>query len=160
MIDHKPKKMSLPKGKPTLSVAPTAADKRSAIGGAWGVERLKARNPEAQREFYRLHWPKVLRICENILGKTPRAEDVATDVLTDFIFEHVHKLKNPKAGLPYLRKMAINRSRRLKKSLYKHNDSLLDTILDEDDTPEEKAHLSAMSAQLEKCLSKLTEKTR
>ena len=29
--------MSLPEGKPTLSVAPTEADKRSAIGGAWGV---------------------------------------------------------------------------------------------------------------------------
>jgi len=53
------------------------------------LARLRAREPRAQRTFYENERARVERACALLIGGVGRAEDIAADVLDDFLFIHV-----------------------------------------------------------------------
>lgn len=73
---------------------------------------LKARDPGAQARFFRAHIGRVEGLCARVLGAGADAQEIATDVLGDFLFQYVDGVESPRAVSTYLKLMATRRSLR------------------------------------------------
>ncbi len=125
------------------------------------VAGLQRRDESAQRRFWEQRWAGVYAICARILGGGADATELATDVLTDFLFEHVHRLSNPRAARSYLRLMAVRRSlrrRERRRELVGKDADRLPTPMRVD--AEEAAALSSLQPRLDACLGQLTDKAQ
>lgn len=76
------------------------------------LARLKARDPAAQARFFRSHRERVEAICGRVLGGGRDAQEIAADVLGDFLFTYVDGVESPRAVTTYLKLMATRRSLR------------------------------------------------
>lgn len=74
--------------------------------------RLRARNPVAQARFFRAHRDRVEFICARILGSASDGQELAADVLGDFLFTYVDGVETPRAVSTYLKLMATRRALR------------------------------------------------
>src|SRR5690606_17190001 len=73
---------------------------------------LKARDPGAQARFFRAQIGRVEGLCARVLGAGADAQEIATDVLGDFLFQYVDGVESPRAVSTYLKLMATRRSLR------------------------------------------------
>jgi RNA polymerase sigma factor (sigma-70 family) len=76
------------------------------------LARLKARDPAAQARFFRQYRDRVEAICGRVLGGGRDAQEIAADVLGDFLFTYVDGVESPRAVTTYLKLMATRRSLR------------------------------------------------
>jgi RNA polymerase sigma factor (sigma-70 family) len=76
------------------------------------LARLKARDARAQARFFRAQRARVEGLCARVLGQGADAQEIATDVLGDFLFRYVDGVESPRAVSTYLKLMATRRSLR------------------------------------------------
>lgn len=125
------------------------------------IEKLKQGDSSAQRDFWERHFNEVLAICSKILGPGADATDIATDLLSDFLFNYVHNLSNPNGYRAYLRIMAVRRSLRRKQKAHQNiSFDEMELPSKEHVTPEEDASVSLLLPKLSECLSTLTPKAQ
>lgn len=115
---------------------------------------------EGQQQFWKTYWNEVYGICYHILRDRVRANDIAVDIMTDFLFEYSQRLDHPGATQSYLRLMAVRRSSRQRQrmsecdSLDEHSAGLPHI----DDS--ESSHARIMVPRLENCLGELSDKAQ
>lgn len=73
------------------------------------LQLLRARDAGAQAALRGRLFPKVLATCAHVLGDSSRAEEIAEDVWTDFLFRDVDRVRDPRAIPAYLRMMSVRR---------------------------------------------------
>jgi RNA polymerase sigma factor (sigma-70 family) len=124
-------------------------------------ERLKNGDEKAQAMFWEDNWKDMYGICSHILGPGPDANDIAVDVLVDFMYRYAQTLSNPKAMHAYLRLMATRRSLRFKEKRMRYKDEELDEKGDDlTEKALEAANCSFLQPKLAECLSQLTPKAQ
>jgi RNA polymerase sigma factor (sigma-70 family) len=122
------------------------------------LSRLKANDANEQASFWRQHRPGVLALARRVLGPTSEAEELADEVLVDFLYVAVHRIDHEEAIRNYVRLMTVRRALRRSKRRRKQ-------------TPFGEAHFAApndpdeltfklMMPRLEGCLEGLTPKAR
>ena len=135
---------------------------RSAPGGAQiSLAGLRAGDAAAQARFWEEHRARVFRHCARVLGAGRDAEELAQDVLSEFIFERAARLARDEAALAYLRLMAVRRALR-------HRDRqrrLHGREMAEQEDPDAAAAVfragdAAALRRLPDCLERLTPKAR
>lgn len=126
------------------------------------LERLKARDPDAQVHFRKYVRTHLLAICMRELRDRTSAEDIVEDVLTDFIFDHVDRLRSPRAVHRYLRVTAIRRCRRHRTLAARHATLREETMSRPYSAREMVAALDQprRQARLAHCMSRLTTRAR
>lgn len=126
------------------------------------VAGLQSGEAAWQGRFFSAHWGSVYPICARILRSAPDANDVATDVLVDFMFKYVDTLSRPEALAGYLRLMAVRRSLRFRqRQTAGQEDAEVEGLVDrEGQSPEEAAGLRALMPRLERCLDELTPRSQ
>jgi RNA polymerase sigma factor (sigma-70 family) len=123
-------------------------------------ERLQAKDPQAQRAFWKEKRPDLRALCASVLGRGPDADEVADAVLVDFLFDYVHRMQHPEAVATYVRLMAMRRSLRLKaKRDASESDAVLEGEIDPA-KPDEAAHVALLRPRLADCLNRLTPKAQ
>ena len=124
------------------------------------VEGLKDGDEGAQLVFWRTYWDVVYPICGRMLKNRIDATDVSVDLIADFIEQHVHQLKEPRALTVYVRLMAIRRAQEVIKSRQKKVSLGFDPEDESGASPEEMAYWQALTPYLDTCLASLTPKAR
>ncbi len=126
------------------------------------IERLRAGSPEAQRVFFAAYLPQLCAITTHILGDPLRAEEVAVEVMGDFLLRHVQSLEIAAAAPAYMRIMAIRKARKFRAQKYTELDLNPEHGADISlpDRMTEEAMCELLSPRLEHCLSKLKPKMR
>lgn len=84
------------------------------------LERLKRREPTAQQAFYEAELRPVERACRRLLDSPSLAEQTAGDVLNDFLYVHVDKVRLGRALRGNLRgwvQTHCRRARRIQRQL-------------------------------------------
>jgi RNA polymerase sigma factor (sigma-70 family) len=81
------------------------------------LDRLRARDPQAQAALRRELFPRVLAVCRRLLLDATLAAEVAEDIWMDFVFEGAERLRAPEAVGAYLRVMTVRRCVRLREGL-------------------------------------------
>jgi RNA polymerase sigma-70 factor (ECF subfamily) len=126
------------------------------------VEELQAGNPIAQQVLWQAYLPKITGICRRIVKDPLIADEIAVEVLGDFVIRYVHTIENPAATVAYLRLTAIRRARKMKEKRDR-NVELPDDLGKESQIAtqtEDGALHAVVEPRLEKCLEKLKPKAR
>lgn len=126
------------------------------------LRRLKRRDGRAQLELRKRMFHRLLAVCTHILGDRVRAEDLAEDVLMDFVFEHVDRVEHPRAVASYLRLMAVRRARRIRQKQNRHESVRVDRArpVDEESSMVEAIDAPNRQACLAKCIDQQDKKAR
>ncbi|MBN2804469.1 MAG: sigma-70 family RNA polymerase sigma factor [Deltaproteobacteria bacterium] len=137
------------------------------------INGLKHNSQKAQKRFFVEMFNPLYAICFKILGRKSLANDIATDLLTDFIFKYVHQLSNPNGAWSYLRLMAVRRSIRAQNrnnkdvsyeedtpGIVSTNISLSGVYFDNNTDAENRALMKILQEKLDKCLETLTPKAQ
>ena len=123
--------------------------------------RLKEGDSEAQKLFWQRSWNDVYTVTLRILENSPDATEVAVDVLSDFIFDYVQRVRKGAALQAYLRIVAARRAVRFKQKKHAVTAVGLDVLEDLDArSPEASAEFSGMVDELNLCLEQLTPKAQ
>ena len=133
-----------------------AAEKEKKI-----VQALKRNDKRAQLAFWKEQHPKMVRLCFQVLQDEIGAEEIATEVLVDFIFRRVHELRHDGAAASYLKLMAVRRAVRMRDQLHRFSGELNEDVPGQEvpsilDTVEAGTLLPRLAA----CLEKLSAKSR
>lgn len=124
------------------------------------LDRLKAREPDAQQELARELFPRVLKLCRREL-RGDLAEHVAADVWTDFLFFEVDHVRSPDAIPTYLRMMTVRRCRRMQSWQSRHSPlPELEPLHGGEDEAVAKLDEQRRIVRLTGCLERLTPRVR
>ena len=126
------------------------------------LEKLQARHEPSQSALWKLMRPQLVATVTPIVGGKAVAEAVVADLLSDFLFHYVNKLRDGRAIPSYLRIMALRRSRRQQERARRHGE------LDPDDRrhrsddagPDDAIDSARWSRWLERCLGEVKGKAR
>ncbi len=129
------------------------------MGESGWLRRLVAQEPDAQKAFWQAYRPLVLPICVHVLGDRSQAQDITDEVMIDFIFDAVHRLRSEQAALAYLRLMAARRAIRYRDRRRGEVDQA-EQLIDLGQAPDEAAQVNLLLPKLEVCMEKLTPKAR
>ncbi len=125
------------------------------------LERLRANERAAQAQFWENCFDAVYRCCVRFFGEGLDANEMAVEVLMEFLSRYVHHLTRPEAMLAYLRMMAIRRCSHEKKRRRIPQAADMDGFeAANEGTDDESLTLRAMRPQLEKCLQILSPKAQ
>ena len=126
-----------------------------------GIAALQAGDRQAQAAFWAEQLPRVRALCARVLGRGPDAEELAQDVLTEFVFERAPRLERPEAAYAYLKLMALRRAQRYRERRRELPEEELPVPVDGDalDAIERRGEAAALG-RLGECLGRLTEKAR
>jgi RNA polymerase sigma factor (sigma-70 family) len=124
------------------------------------VTELRCGNAAAQREFWKARRPEVYAVCAHVLGTGADAEDVADEVLIDFVFLHVRRLKNPRVVGSYLRVMAVRRAIKFRQTRSRFSELVGDHVDGDSGNVEQQVVIRTALPKLERCLAVLTPKAR
>jgi len=124
------------------------------------IDGLQNGDDRARRECWENLFSPVYAICARILGSGVAASDTTADLLSDFIFHHVHALQNPAGAGAYLRLMAVRRSIRAREHRNRMCAFHDDTMSTASTGPEEAAGYRLLQDRLPDCLNTLTPKAR
>jgi RNA polymerase sigma factor (sigma-70 family) len=107
-------------------------------------------------------FPRIVALCERLLGSRAAALDEAEDLWTDFLVTHAGKLRSDAALVAYLRIMAIRRCRR-RNELLQRQGAFVD-LASEEEGPESSLILRdedlRQQQRLEECLRQLDTRAR
>lgn len=124
------------------------------------LDRLKAREPDAQKQLSRDLYPLVLKLCRREL-RGDLAEHVASDVWTDFLFSEVDHVRAQEAIPTYLRMMTVRRCRRMQRWQDRHlAPSGAEPVHGSEDEAVERLDDDRRIAKLTGCLERLTPRVR
>lgn len=121
---------------------------------------LRARAPAAQARFFRAYRGRVEALCGRILGPSGDAQELAADVLGDFLFNYVDRLETPRAVSTYLKLMATRRSLRRHKARERTNEVDDEQFHDETAPPDQAIWARQVLPKLDECMGGLTPKAR
>lgn len=122
---------------------------------------LQAGEPGAEHAFWQEHWPRVLAVCAGVLGPGFSAEEVAVEVLVEFITRYAHRLTHGRATSSYLRLMAVQRASREKRRRSQPSFEDMDRFMSEAHIdPERQATCRLLLPRLEECVGGLTDKAQ
>lgn len=124
------------------------------------LEQLKSGDAGAQARWWKRGRPAVRAICAHILGAGPEAEDLADEVMTDFLFKYVQQLSREEALESYLRLMAVRRALRARELRRRTIFQELPQKSEDRPLPDEVAGWAQLVPRLPDCLGKLTPKAR
>jgi RNA polymerase sigma factor (sigma-70 family) len=124
------------------------------------IDGLQKGDDRARRECWERLFSPVYAICAHILGSGVEASDTAADLLSDFIFHHVHALQNPAGAGAYLRLMAVRRAIRARDHRNRMCEFHDDAMATGATGPEESAEFRLLQDRLPRCLNALTPKAR
>ncbi len=124
------------------------------------LERLRARNPVAQARFFRAHRERVENICGRILGQGGDAQELAADVLGDFLYTYVDGVETPRAVSTYLKLMATRRALRWQKARDRAGEFDEETVAAADGSSDNAIWAQQVLPRLDGCLTHLTPKAR
>lgn len=124
------------------------------------LERLRARNPVAQARFFRAHRERLENICGRILGHGGDAQELAADVLGDFLYTYVDGVETPRAVSTYLKLMATRRALRWQKARDRAGEFDEETIADAEGSNDNAIWTQQVLPRLDGCLTHLTSKAR
>jgi RNA polymerase sigma factor (sigma-70 family) len=125
------------------------------------IERLRAQDASAQQLFWKVVWEEVYQACVKILGQGLPANEMAVEVLDEFLSKYVHQISNPKALDAYLRMMAIRKCIKERKKLNSPQYFDMDEFCDDGAmTAEEAANYQILMPKLEECLKQLSPKAQ
>lgn len=124
------------------------------------LRRLQTGDTTAQARFWTEERPGVYGLCARVLGEGAVAEEIADEVLVDFLFGCIQRLTHHDAVGPYLRLMATRRSLRAKTRLARRADGDPDRQRSNERSPEAASELQATLLVLERCLEHLTPKAK
>ena len=125
------------------------------------LEQLKAGQAEAQEVFWKRSWDDVYAVALSILKSSPDATEVAVDVLSDFMFDYVHKVHRGSAMQSYLRVVTARRALRYLKKKQASSSKDLEELMDfNSQSPEESAFYSGLLPKLHHCMAQLTPKAQ
>lgn len=100
------------------------------------LERLRARDVETQLWVHQRYGPQVRAACEHLLDDTITAEQASVDIMTDFLFVHVDRMRSANAIGAYLRMAAVRRCVRIRE-LQKRHDDIGDLVPSTDENQED-----------------------
>lgn len=122
------------------------------------LARLKANDAGEQAAFWRAHRPTVAAIARDILGRGDEADDLADEVLVDFLYNVVHRIEHEEAIKSYLRLMTVRRAFRRKRREDRTRPLVVERKSEADH--EDAVGLQLLMPRLERCLQVLTPKAR
>lgn len=122
------------------------------------LKRLKARNPRAQERLVRDFYPRMFAVSRRILRDDRRAEDLANDVISDFLFSYVDNLQSAAAIPAYLRMAVVRRAVRTRERLEK--DAPIDTQGHSTPDVDDAIDQDRAKLRLRKCLEALQTRDR
>lgn len=126
-----------------------------------GLDALRAGDRRAQEQFWRLHWDRTYATCARVLGYGADATDVATDVLHDFLYRHVHHVVEARAVRTYLGLAATRRALRRRERAGRHVELEAEQLPDEGArAPDRAAWTALLLPRLGACLEGLTPKAQ
>lgn len=124
------------------------------------LARLRRREPAAQARFFRAFRDRLEQLCARVLGKNGDAQELAADVLGDFLYTYVDGVTTPRAVPTYLKLMATRRSLRMHKAK-ERSDEIEDDLLHDDTAPPDQAIWARqVMPKLDHCMGILTPKAR
>jgi RNA polymerase sigma factor (sigma-70 family) len=125
------------------------------------LEHLKGGQEEARQLFWKRSWDDVYAVALNILENSPDATELAVDVLSDFLFDYVHKITCANSVQSYLRVVTMRRSLRFLKKKRASSSRGLEELVDIDSkSPEESAYYAGLLPKLNQCMDQLTPKAQ
>lgn len=124
------------------------------------LARLRRREPVAQARFFRAFRERVEKLCSRILGPNGDAQELAADVLGDFLYTYVDGVETPRAVPTYLKLMATRRALRLHKSRERAGEIDDDQFQDEEVPPDQAIWAQQVMPKLDRCMGILTPKAR
>lgn len=124
------------------------------------LELLKAGDPGAQARFLRAHQSRVQQICRRIVGANVMADDLAEDVLIDFLFSAVQRIDRGETMVAYLQLMAARQALRQRDRRARHEPISAELPDPQSKDPLEALALARAGVHVARCLEELTPKAR
>ena len=124
------------------------------------LARLRRREPAAQARFFSAFRERVEHLCARILGQSGDAQELAADVLGDFLYTYVDGVETPRAVPTYLKLMATRRSLRLHKAKERAGEIDDEQLHDDTVTPDQAIWARQVMPKLDRCMGILTPKAR
>ncbi|MFT7579403.1 MAG: RNA polymerase sigma factor (sigma-70 family) [Myxococcota bacterium] len=125
------------------------------------LDALKAEDTDAQQAFWLAYWDRTYAICARILGTGANASEVASDVMSDFLFKYVQGIEEQRAVWSYVKLMATRRALRFKKRAARGSELLQETVADDDALGQDVlAGTALLLPKLGDCLDILTPKAQ
>lgn len=106
--------------------------------------------------------PRIQKTAVKILRDQVRAEEVAEDVLMDFLFKHIDRLIEPKAMFSYVRMMTVRRCLLVKERSQRHQQLQDDHSLFSENELDQLNQIDQerFALRLTQCLQKLKPRAR
>jgi RNA polymerase sigma factor (sigma-70 family) len=124
------------------------------------LSRLKSGDAAAQGRFFAARRAELAAICQRIVGDRALSEELAEDVVIDFLFHAVNRVRHSDAVPAYLSLMAARRAMREREQRRRADDAPLEQMVATTPSPEDAAALRGSAVKLERCLGQLTPKAR
>jgi len=125
------------------------------------LDSLKRRDASAQRKARSALFPAVRAVCGRMLNDPMLAEHTAEDIWTEFLFQHVDRVRSARGVLRYLRLTTVRRCARVREvsARYIDESTIAERISDAPDAIELVAS-KQQQQRLMSCLQRLTGKVR
>ncbi len=91
---------------------------------------LKSGDEKAQQFFWLRSWEDIYAATLNVLQNAPDATEVTVDVLSDFLFDYVHRVSKGASIQSYLRIVAVRRAIRYQKKKRGNSSPPLTALID------------------------------